>query len=443
MNRNVKKSAAVAALVMVTWFPCLSQTQESKGTHRKVRVADGNTSAIAEAEALMEKRDFSAAESKLLAIAQANPNDYRAWFDLGYVYSATDRNDKAIEAYRKSIAAQPGVLEPNLNLGILLLAKGDPEAGRYLRAAEKLKPSPDVQKRITRAWVALGDVLAAKDRVGAIDAYEQAAQLDAADPYPHVALARMYEQSKDDKNAEKQYKAALALDANSADAISGLTGIYLREKRTSEAEPMLRDLVQKQPASAGVHLQMARLLASEGKHEEAITEYEKALQLAPTNLDAHRGLAESEMELKQWDKAAATLRPLLQRSPNDGDLHYLMGDVLMRAKQFEPAQNEFMTAAKLKPNWAEPYAGVAFSANEQKNYELAIRALDARAKLAPETPQTYFLRATCLDNLGAKKDASVYYKKFLEVANGKMPDQEWQARHRLIAIDPETRKKAK
>jgi hypothetical protein len=34
----------------------------------------------------------------------------------------------------------------------------------------------------------------------------------------------------------------------------------------------------------------------------------------------------------------------------------------------------------------------------------------------------------------------VFYKQFLAVADGKHPDQEWQARHRLIALDPSLRK---
>jgi hypothetical protein len=58
-----------------------------------------------------------------------------------------------------------------------------------------------------------------------------------------------------------------------------------------------------------------------------------------------------------------------------------------------------------------------------------------------ETPGTFFLRATCFDHLRAYKEATEQYKNFLQVSDGKYPDQEWQARHRLIAIDPESRKK--
>ena len=47
----------------------------------------------------------------------------------------------------------------------------------------------------------------------------------------------------------------------------------------------------------------------------------------------------------------------------------------------------------------------------------------------------FFLRATAYDHLRDFKDASTNYHQFLE-ADGKFPDQEWQARHRLIAIEP-------
>jgi hypothetical protein len=52
-------------------------------------------------------------------------------------------------------------------------------------------------------------------------------------------------------------------------------------------------------------------------------------------------------------------------------------------------------------------------------------------------PATYFLRATTFDNLKAIPQAVENYQRFLAVDDGKFPDQEWQARHRLIALDPQ------
>jgi hypothetical protein len=62
--------------------------------------------------------------------------------------------------------------------------------------------------------------------------------------------------------------------------------------------------------------------------------------------------------------------------------------------------------------------------------------LDARAKSLPEIPITYFLRASAYDHLRDVKKAVANYKLFLQAANGKYPDQEWQAKHRMIALQP-------
>ena len=92
---------------------------------------------------------------------------------------------------------------------------------------------------------------------------------------------------------------------------------------------------------------------------------------------------------------------------------------------------------KIKPDLGPAYGDLATAASENKNYELAIKALDARAKFLPEIPVGYFLRATAYDHLRDFKNAAVNYHLFLDSAKGQYPDQEWQARHRLIAIEPE------
>ena len=104
--------------------------QESKPTIRHHRVAedvhdDSSSPEVDQAETAMQHRDFTTAESLLQKAVTAKPNDYRAWFDLGYVYNATQRGTQAIDAYRKSVAAKPDVFESNLNLGILLAGQGD------------------------------------------------------------------------------------------------------------------------------------------------------------------------------------------------------------------------------------------------------------------------------------------------------------------------------
>ena len=82
-----------------------------------------------------------------------------------------------------------------------------------------------------------------------------------------------------------------------------------------------------------------------------------------------------------------------------------------------------MAAVKIKPDFGVAYGTLAFAANENQNYALAIKALEVRAKLLPETPSSYFERASALDHLRDYKQAAQYYHLFLDAANGKYPDR--------------------
>ena len=64
----------------------------------------------------------------------------------------------------------------------------------------------------------------------------------------------------------------------------------------------------------------------------------------------------------------------------------------MVQKQYPEAQQELLIAAKLKPDLSGIYGNLAVVAAANKEYALAIQALDTRAKFLPEIPGTYFLR---------------------------------------------------
>ena len=55
--------------------------------------------------------------------------------------------------------------------------------------------------------------------------------------------------------------------------------------------------------------------------------------------------------------------------------------------------------------------------------------------MLPQSPSSLFLAATAHDKLHQVKLASDLYKQFLSVADGKFPDEEWEARHRLITLE--------
>jgi predicted Zn-dependent protease len=147
-------------------------------------------------------------------------------------------------------------------------------------------------------------------------------------------------------------------------------------------------------------------------------------------------LAQVYVSAGKYADAEALYRSLLAAQPGDPELHHQYGQTLMKLKKFGDAEQQFLAALKLKPDWGAAYGDLAVAANENQDYALAIKALDMRAKFLPEIPVGYFLRATAYDHLKDFHQAAANYHLFLQVANGKYPDQEWQARHRLITIEP-------
>jgi tetratricopeptide (TPR) repeat protein len=178
------------------------------------------------------------------------------------------------------------------------------------------------------------------------------------------------------------------------------------------------------------------MLAISGKTNDGIGEIEAGLKLDPSDSQAQHDLADLYLENSKFSKAEELYRKLTASHPNDAAFHHGLGRALLHEKKFADAERELARAVQLKPDFGPAYGDLAVASAENKDYEFAIKAVDMRAKFLPEIPMTYFLRATSYDNLHDVKAAAKYYHQFLDVAGGKFPDQEWQARHRLIAIEP-------
>jgi tetratricopeptide (TPR) repeat protein len=433
------KHLVIASLSAALCLGDVSHAQTTGQTVRHHKVAEQDSSfppELIQAEAAIEKKDYASAEPLLKKVVAANPANYQAWFDLGFVSNALGNAQDAIAAYRKSVAAKPDVFESNLNLGLMLAKTGDPDAEKFLRAATTLKPSANVDEGHARAWLSLAHVLENSKPDEAIEAYKQAAALEPKNPEAHLSAGLLLEKENQFAGAEHEYKQALALDPASTDALTGLANIYMHGNRFADAGEVLHQLISLHPTDAAAHMQLGRVLAAAGKNEEAIAELQTAWKLAPGDLGLQRDLADLYSAARKYDQAEGQYRSLLAANPNDAELHHGLGVVFLNDRKFAQAQQELLIAVKLKPDFGAAYGDLAVAANENKNYELAIKAADARAKYLPEIPVSYFLRATAYDHLREFKQAAENYHKFLEVAQGEYPDQEWQARHRLIAIEP-------
>jgi tetratricopeptide (TPR) repeat protein len=427
--------AIAAALLASLALPALAQTRPSHKPHPQSTTDDDRAAnALKDAESLLQKQQYAQAEEKLQALIAAQSENPQAWFDLGFAQSHQGKTAEAITSYKKATQLDPKWFEAQQNLGLALAKSGDlSAAATALKIAVTLKPTVGGQQALAAAWVSLAQVTEKSQPQESLAAYQKSAELDPANSDAQLGIARMAERAGNAAAAEQQY--LKLAEAGNNDSIERLIGLYLRQKRFADAETWLHKYISANPQSTAAQLQLGKLLAAEGKTQEAIATLEPLYKTSPDPKLA-RALAGLYLENKQYPAAADLLRPLIAQSPTDAQLHLDYGTALMHQLKYPEAQAVLLKAVQLNPNMVQAYSDLAYAAEQNKNYELTIRVLDARAKLQPETPATYFLRATAYDNLRMYKPAAANYKLFLGVAGGKFPDQEFQARHRLKAILP-------
>ena len=429
-------------LVAVLLWSAAGLSAQSEQTHQTVRhhpVAVTDSSAASalldKAEALLAQGKFADAEPLLQQATAKDSGSYQAWYDLGYAEQALQHRDDAINAYRKSIEINPRIFETNLNLGLELAAANQTdEAVKFLSAATNLQPVSNPEHSKEHACLALGELQIKTDPAAAEKSFVEASNLVPSDPQPHMLLAELYENSGKLDFAKQEYRQALsgATGTDRLQVLRGLVNIALASQQYDAAEADTRQYLTLAPSDTQGHLLLGRLLAAQGKDDEALNELSHAGNT--TDPAVLREKADLLVSLKRQADAVPIYKALVNQNGNDAQLRYDYGIVLMHQKQWAPAEEQLLAAIKLNPGLARAYGDLAVVASDNQQYDLTLKALDVRAKLLGENPGTYFLRATALDHLRRYPEATQNYRQFLTVANGKYPDEEWKARHRLIAI---------
>ncbi|HET9285024.1 MAG TPA: tetratricopeptide repeat protein [Candidatus Angelobacter sp.] len=429
-------SKSIPALLLVcTAVLTAAQVHSAPHSRPTPSAQDHAADDLKDAEDLLQKQQYQLAEEKLQALVSKQNDNPQAWFDLGFAQGRLGQTADSITSYRKAAELSPKWFEAQQNLGLALAKSGDlPSAAAALKIAVALKPIAGGQQALSRAWLSLAQVTEESQPQEALAAYQKSFELDPANSEAQLGVAKLTQRAGNSAAAEQEY--LKLAESGDKESVGRLISLYIQQKRYADAETWLRKYMAANPGNMAAQIQLGKLLAAEGKTQDAIAALEPAYNSAPDPTLA-RELAALYLDAKQYDGVAKLLQGLVAQNPADAQLHLDYGQALVHLHKYPEAQTELLKALQQNSRLIDGYFDLAYSAQQNKNYELVIRVLDARAKLQPETPGTYFLRATAYDSLRMYKPAAENYKHFLAVAAGKFPDQEFQARHRLKAILPD------
>jgi len=390
---------------------------------------------VAEAEGLIGKADWNAAESKLAAWLARHPDDARGLFDAGYVADAQNKLEDAAGFYRRAVKADPQSFESHLSLGLLLARQGKLEEARpELAASTQLDPGDAGPALKARAWRALAQIDRGNDPADASTDLLEALKLSPETPEDTLLAAELAEASNQPDAAEAAYRRILAKDTKNTVANAGLGHVLMAQKKYPEAETSLRAALEQTPGDPTLTAELATALAAQDKGE-ALPLLQQLHDAHPDDENVTRMLAEVMAEAGDAAGSDRYYSALLSAHPNDAGLLIAHGQSQIRQQHFLDALQAFQRATELAPSDADAWSGLAFAASKSNHPSVALHALAVRSKFLPENASTYFLWATSYDTLHDRVAAISYYHHFLEAAAGKYPDQEWQARQRLLVLE--------
>jgi predicted Zn-dependent protease len=390
---------------------------------------------VAEAEAAIVKSDWKTAEAKLAPWLAANPTDTRALFDAGYVADAQNRPDDAAALYRRAVKANPLSFEAHAELGMLLAQQGKPADARLeLVTATTLDSSEAGAVAKARVWRALAEIDRATDPSKASADLLEALKLSPETPSDTFLAASLAEQSGQFDAAEQAYRRILAKEPNSAPANAGLAHLLIARKQYPEAETLLRKALEQSPDDTALTAQLATVLAAQDK-ADALPLFQKLHAAHPDDAAITRMLAAVLDDAGDTAGSDKLYVALLATNPDDPALLISHGQNLIRLLNYTAAFAAFDKATRLDAANADGWSGLAFAASKTNQPSITLHALTERSKLLPEVPSTYFLWATAYDALHDKAQAAAYYHHFLDASAGTFPNQEWQARQRLLVLE--------
>jgi tetratricopeptide (TPR) repeat protein len=395
---------------------------------------------LTQANEALDKQDYPAALKLLTTLADKNPTDAHLLYDLAFTQDALDQTAAAEATYRRAIAADPAYFDPHLALGLLLARNGKlTDAHAELLKATAL--STDNQALKARAYRALARLDQATNPAAASDDLLAALKISPETADDILLSGELAEASGDTTAAELAFRRLLAVDPQNHDATAALTHLLLHQQKPDQAEDLLTAALAKDPENPTLNAQLASLYEQQGKTAQAIPLAAKLHAAHPDDAALTRLLARLYSRNLQYDLAAPLYAALIVKSPQDPTLLDDAADVQIHLKNFAEAESLLKRAIAhpsdfpTQDDLAQAASHLAFAASANDDPTTTLQALEIRGRVLPQSPSSLFLSATAHDKLHHTKQATDLYKQFLSVANGQFPDEEWEARHRLLALE--------
>lgn len=404
----------------------------SQAASRAARDNPALNSLLEKAQGDIDNQDYAAAAEKYQDYLAQRPDDAEVHFQLGYCYTALQKNDQARGEYQKATELDPKMAPAFLNWGLTELSTDPGAAVAPLEHAAELMPDQERPKLL------LATALVHSGKTDqAIEQYEAAEKVDPNDGQLHRDFGAVLLGANRPADAEKELRAALAVDSQDAEANRMLGECLAAEGKYDEAASQLTSYLNSKPGDDKTRFALVSMLIREAKYDEAIAELDRATPEAQGSLAALELRFNAMEGAKRYDDALATLTKAEALSPGEADIHAKMARLYLDKKDYARAAEEFIADLKIQPTDGDALAGLVSAEYSVKDYGDTLKAIDLLSKQRALSTQTLFIQADCYDKLGKKPEALDSYDKFLAANTDRNSDMYFAAAERARILHRE------
>lgn len=296
-------------------------------------------SMLEEANAFLEKRDYTKATALYRDILKLHPGNAAASMGMTMIHNRTGQPEEALKILQKiwkvisgskakknvsskaAVLAQIGLAQ--LQLGRLV------EALQIFRQANTLFPSTELAQRIQQL----------ENTIENPNTVEQL-----------LIRANQLYREKNLEGAAKVYQAILQINVDYPEALHGLGLVLHAQKDLDGALPLIQHAIILAPDQADYYNDLGMLFQDLGEYDKAISFHKRALKINSEFVPAYINLGVANKRIEKNKEAIAAYRKAIALQPNSSAAHNNLGNLLRIQGDFSGARKELNQAIKLQPD---------------------------------------------------------------------------------------------
>jgi len=334
-------------------------------------------------------------------VADAPDLDAQMLGQIGGMYAAAGKPDKALRLFNRAIQQEPQRSEHFFAKGLLLAnQKQYAEAEDTIRSGIKVSPDSAV------GYYYLGRIgVEARDFDRATAHFEQAVTLNPAFEPAYVALGSVYEAKQDREKAIDIYRRYLqGVNPKNREIRHHLIRLQVSAKQYDEALQELEGMLAEDPSDLDAQLRMGLVYGEQKNYPKAIQQLNQILTVRPAELKVRDYLGYLYEETKDYAKAIDAYRHNLTLEPSYFEGHLHLGILQYRLKHYADAIQHLREASRLNPKQPEAHIVLGLSHFQAEQYEPSLQAFLEGIRYNPDNADLHFNAGTAYDKLNRFDD---------------------------------------